>query len=279
MPGCGSAVLFCWSTYCAWCSDMMSRVRYSRLRVLGATLWRSLTLQGSWSFDGMQSLGFLFAMLPALRRYYQGPELAAACRRHLRHFNTHPVLATLILGASLRLEEHRSQGDEGLVDVVKFKEALVGPCAAMGDGFFWGGLRPLAAALGAGLGLTGSLWAIPVFLLVYNLPHLWLRVLGLLQGYRRGYRIVESLQHWHLPDWTQRLKRLTVVLLAVLCAWVSAAVAPAGRPTGAIWGLLGLPLVFLLVWLVRRGISPLLIGLAGCLLILSGVQICLMQGW
>ena len=59
---------------------------------------RSNFLLGSFNFERMQSMGFCVALIPALRKLYSGEELAAALRRHLEFFNTHPFLAKAIMG-------------------------------------------------------------------------------------------------------------------------------------------------------------------------------------
>ena len=75
-------------------------------------------IQASWSFDRMQTLGFAYAMLPALRRLYpNGDELTSRINLHLEYFNTQPYLASFILGAAVRLEEGRASGKIGRAHV------------------------------------------------------------------------------------------------------------------------------------------------------------------
>ncbi len=59
----------------------------------------------------MQSLGFAYAMLPALKRLYPDPqEYRARLQLHMEYFNTQPYLASFILGAAVRMEEERATG-------------------------------------------------------------------------------------------------------------------------------------------------------------------------
>jgi PTS system mannose-specific IID component len=217
---------------------------------------RSFLLQASWNFERMQNLGFLFVLGPALRRIYSGRERPRAYRRHLEYFNTHPILALPIVGASVRLEEKRGCGLDLLMDVEEFKAALMAPCAAMGDSLFWGGIRPVVAVIAVWLAFAQSLWALPVFLVLYNVPHVGFCLYGLLLGYRRGYRVVETLQRMRLPDLALRLKMLIVLLLGAFCAWlVFHALEQGGQPPW--WGILAVPSVLLAGTLVRRGFSTL----------------------
>ena len=68
---------------------------------------RSLLLQSCWNEEGMQNVGFAFALKPWLKRIERegGPPEAEAVRRHLQYFNTQPYMASFVLGVAGRLEE------------------------------------------------------------------------------------------------------------------------------------------------------------------------------
>ena len=74
--------------------------------VLVSTFLRSFTIQGSWNYRTMLGGGFAFAMLPVLRWVSRNDReaLARGLTRHLEHFNAHPYMASLALGATARLE-------------------------------------------------------------------------------------------------------------------------------------------------------------------------------
>ncbi len=92
-----------------------------------------LLLQGSWNFERLQGLGFLFAILPALKKIYPREDLQSVCQQHASYFNTHPYLAPLVAGAVLKLEEERAAGIEQQVAIDDFKEMVAAPYAAIGD--------------------------------------------------------------------------------------------------------------------------------------------------
>ena len=55
------------------------------------TWWRSTFLQASWNYERMQNVGWAFSLIPGIRRLYKSKEdRAAAMKRHLEFFNTHP---------------------------------------------------------------------------------------------------------------------------------------------------------------------------------------------
>jgi len=232
-----------------------------------------MVLQASWSFGRMQNLGFLFAVLPALRRLYKGQELQNVCQRNLAYFNSNPVLALPIIGASLRLEEKKSCGSELIMEVEEFKSALAGPCAAMGDSFFWGTVRPLAAIIAVWLAFTGRWWSVPLFLVLYNVPAIGLRLYGFIQGYRRDYKIVDNLQRWRLSDLAYRLRAILVMVLGGFSAWIAFSSLESARQS-TMWGWLAVPCVVLAGSFVRRGLSSLVMLIGLVILLWIGLHLC-----
>jgi PTS system mannose-specific IID component len=240
--------------------------------VLVQVLLRSFLLQASWNFERLQNLGFLFVLAPALRFLYRGDELQAAYARHLEYFNTHPFLAAPVLGTVLHLEERLARGEENALGVQEFKRMTMAPYAAMRDALFWGGIRPLSAGVALFIAAKGSLFAPLVFLLLFNLPHLWFRTSGVLRGYAKGIGVVQAVQRIRLPDLAVRCKEGTVVLLGGLTAYLTHLTLLAeGRST--VWGLLVIPAVLVWGWLARKGFSALLLALASSALLLALSQL------
>jgi len=226
-------------------------------KLLGLILLRTFFLQASWNFEKLQNLGFFYVLAPALRFFYTGDDLSAACRRHLEYFNTHPYMASPVVGSVLALEEKNCRGEKSYLGIQEFKRMVMAPYAAMGDAFFWGGVRPAAAGVSLFFAIRGSYWAPVIFLVLYNVPHLYFRTVGLFQGYARGLKVVELLQRRRLPDMAIRIKEGTVVLLGGLCAYLTFfTLREESVPAG--WGFAAAPAALLVGRLVHRGISPLL---------------------
>ncbi len=241
-------------------------------KILGLVFFRTFFLQASWNFERLQNLGFYFALAPALRFLYREDQLADACRRHLEYFNTHPFMASPVVGSVLALEEKHCRGEKSYLGIEEFKRMVMAPYAAMGDAFFWGGLRPAAAGVSLFFAVRGSYWAPVVFLLLFNVPHLVFRVAGLLQGYALGVKIVERLQQRHLPDLAIRIKEGTVVLLGGLCAYLTFLTLRT-EAIPAAWGLAAAPAVVLFGRFTHRGISPLLQVFVAAALLLAITRI------
>lgn len=187
---------------------MVAPERISRA-ALARVFWRSLQLQALWNPKGMQNLGFAYALWPAfIELYPDRPSREVALKRHLGHFNTHPYLAAAILGGVLHHELKISRGEEQPELSVAFKQALQGPLAALGDGFFWLSFRPAVGALGAVLAMLAGAWGALFFAVVYNFVHLGLRARYLALGYRMGDQVLDPVGRDHLADRGRKLRAL-----------------------------------------------------------------------
>lgn len=114
--------------------------------------------QASFNYERMHALGMCFDMVPAIKRLYDTKEeQVAALKRHLTFFNVTPAAVGPVLGVTAAMEEAKANGadiDEGTIGSIKI--GLMGPFCGVGDPIFWGTLRPITAAIGASLALTGS---------------------------------------------------------------------------------------------------------------------------
>lgn len=204
---------------------------------LASTFARSFLIQGSWNYHTMLGSGFAFAMLPVLRRLYgkNGERMDAAVARHLEHFNAHPYMCGLALGATLRLEADGCEADT----IRRFKLAVRGPLGSLGDSLVWATWLPGVAVAALVLFWLGSPgWTAAVFfLVVYNVGHIGLRVWGFRVGVADGRNISGRLASANLPGWVARLQPIIVALLGVL---VGAIVGGRGGlvDSGGVWLLL-----------------------------------------
>lgn len=199
-----------------------------------STFLRSFLIQGSWNYRTMLGTGFAWAMLPGLRRIFRDdPDaLSRALQRHLEHFNAHPYLAGVALGAALRLE---ADGTAPAV-VSRFKTAVRGPLGALGDALVWAAWLPFVAVAALALywlGLPGG-WTVIAFLGVYNVGHIALRVWGLRAGLAAGRDVAGRLTRADLAGWARRLEPASVFLIGLLAG--ALLTAPDGlREAGAAW--------------------------------------------
>jgi mannose/fructose/N-acetylgalactosamine-specific phosphotransferase system component IID len=216
----------------------------------------------------MQSIGFAYAIEPVLRSLYpNSAEYESRMHLHLEYFNTQPYLASYILGAVIRMEEDRATGRNANGDVTGLKTSLMAPLGALGDSFFWGALKPLAAVVAVALFMTGYWWAPFMFLAIYNVWHVGLRAGMLFWGYRSGGDAVALMTRYSLMKTATRYKLITLTLLGAIIGMF-----PVWRfefhpmVGGSLWSiaLYWLAIIVALVVIFRRGGSPiqLMLGLA-----------------
>ena len=168
--------------------------------------WRSTFLLGSFNFERMQAMGFCLTLMPAIRKFYPNDKTqqAAALKRHLEFYNTHPWISSVVFGVTAAMEEQRSKGEDiGDDTITNVKIGLMGPLAGVGDPIFWGTVRPVLGALGASLAATGS-WLGPlVYFLGINIIRVLVRWYGLRLGYERGTAMVTEVGGGQLKRITQ----------------------------------------------------------------------------
>lgn len=258
-------------------------------RDLNRVAARSIFLQSSWNFERMQGLGYCYSILPCLKKIYRDDpaELNRAVVRNLEFFNTQPYLSTAIMGTTLAMEERRAAKkdvDESAISNVKI--ALMGPFAGIGDSFFWYTIYPIAISVGCTLAAGGSILG-PIFALVFfNFFHLVTRFGGIKKGYSLGLDFMSKIQGSFMSRITQAAGVVGLMVLGVMTVNyvdfslnlvlggeggldIQASVLDTIMPN-----LLPLGLVWLVYWLIKKRVSPILIMLG---LILFGV-LCSLAG-
>lgn len=241
---------------------------------------RSNFLLGSFNFERMQAIGFCVSLLPALRKVYKDdkPAMAAAMKRHLEFFNTQPFLASPIMGITAAMEEKKANGaDISDQTISGVKVGLMGPLAGVGDPIFWGTLRPVLAALGAGIALTGSIVGPLIFFLVFNAIRLATNWYGVMYGYSKGTELVNEMGGNKMRFLTEGSSVLGLLVMGALVAkWttvnmplvLSSYTNSAGEQvTTTVQSILDslmpsvvpLLMTFACMWLLKKGVNPLLI--------------------
>ena len=192
----------------------VSLTKQDRLKVM----LRSQFLQGSWNYERMQNGGWAFSLIPALKKLYPNPEDSkAALKRHLEFFNTHPYIASPILGVTLALEEDRANGapiDDATIQGVKV--GMMGPLAGIGDPVFWFTVRPILGAIAASLASGGSLIAPLFFFIVWNVIRIGFLWYTQEFGYQKGAEITKDLSGGLLQTITKGASILGMFVMGIL---------------------------------------------------------------
>ena len=184
---------------------------------------RSWCLLGSYNYERMQNIGIAFSLIPAIKKLYPKKEdQAAALKRHLEFFNTHPYVAAPILGVTMALEEERASGSSIVDDtaIQGTKIGMMGPLAGIGDPLFWFTLRPIIGAIAASLAVSGSLVAPVFFVLVWNIIRIVFMWYTQELGYKQGVQITKNVTL--LSTITRGAGLLGMFIMGVLIErWVS----------------------------------------------------------
>lgn len=155
--------------------------------------WRSNLLMGSWNYERMQSLGFLYSIKPVLKKLYGDKpkeERSKAMKRHLEFFNTMPTFASPILGVTAALEE--KEGNKADRTISGIKVGLMGPLAGLGDSIVFFTWLPICMSIGASFAKEGNPFGLVIALLMFNALNMGIKFYGINYGYREGIKFLDK---------------------------------------------------------------------------------------
>lgn len=149
--------------------------------------------QFGWNYERMQGSGYLYTILPQLRKMYGDgtPELQEMMKAHAQFFNTSTILNTIITGIDLAIEEQ--EGVSSKDTVAGIKVGLMGPFAAVGDSIFGALFPTIFGAVAANLAIEGNpvgsfIWiAASVLIMVFRWKSLEI-------AYKEGVSLVTTMQ-------------------------------------------------------------------------------------
>jgi len=174
---------------------------------------RSFFMQSVWNYRSLISVGFGVCLIPIVKRLYSDTQSRKDfMSRHFKFFNAHPYMASYALGVSIQLEEAFAAGDaDACKKLDHLKNLLISILGAVGDNLFWFSIKPFSLLIGISalywLQGSGLEWvALTVAFLVYNIPHLYLRYKGILEGYYYGVDIYKCFTK-------ERFQRLRLIYL------------------------------------------------------------------
>ncbi|BAL62687.1 PTS system mannose/fructose/sorbose family transporter subunit IID [Melissococcus plutonius] len=178
---------------------------------------RSLfNFQLGWNYERMQGSGYLFTILPQLRKLYgdDTEELKEMMKTHTQFFNTSNFFNTIITGIDLAIEEE--EGYAGKETVSGLKAGLMGPFAAIGDSIFAALIPTIFGALAANMAKNGN----PVGIFIWIAAQVAVMVFRWKQlefAYKEGISLVTTMQH-RLTALTDAATLMGVFMVGALSA-------------------------------------------------------------
>jgi len=232
---------------------------------LNKMVWRSLLLQASFNYERMQAAGWLYSILPGLKKIHKNKhDLSESMKSHMEFFNTHPFLVNIIMGIVLAMEEKKQNRNT----IRAIRVAMMGPLGGIGDALFWLTLLPICVGIGASLGQDGNPMGAVIFLLIFNVVHFALRFGLMHYGYNAGTNAISSLkENTKKVAHAASIVGLTVVgaLIASFVKLETNLVIHAGQAKIALQkdlldkvmpNLLPLAYTLLMYYLLKKGFSP-----------------------
>ncbi|GAX47139.1 PTS system mannose/fructose/sorbose family transporter subunit IID [Pseudolactococcus reticulitermitis] len=176
--------------------------------------WRYiLGSQLNWNYERMMSSGYLYAILPVLKKLYKNDsELKDMAKTHNQFFNTNAIFGNLIMGIDIAIEE--KEGYQAKETIVALKTALMGSLAGVGDSLFhviWG---TIFGSVAGTLALQGSVVGCLLWILA-NIALLFGRAALLPLGYKQGVKLVTTLKD-KLSAFTNAATVLGVTVIGAL---------------------------------------------------------------
>ncbi|GAB2021667.1 PTS system mannose/fructose/sorbose family transporter subunit IID [Pseudolactococcus yaeyamensis] len=176
--------------------------------------WRYiLGSQLNWNYERMMSSGYLYAILPVLKKLYKkDSELKDMAKTHNQFFNTNAIFGNLIMGIDIAIEE--KEGYKAKKTIVALKTALMGSLAGVGDSLFhviWG---TIFGSVAGTLALQGSVVGCLLWILA-NIALLFGRAALLPLGYKQGVKLVTTLKD-KLQAFTNAATVLGVIVIGAL---------------------------------------------------------------
>ena len=155
---------------------------------------RSLfTFQLGWNYERMQASGYLYMILPQLRKMYGDgtPELKEMMKVHTQFFNTSPFFHTIIAGFDLAMEEKDGVGSKDAVNGIK--TGLMGPFAPLGDTIFGSLVPAIMGSIAATMAIAGQPWGIFLWIAVAVAYDIF-RWKQLEFAYKEGTNLINNMQ-------------------------------------------------------------------------------------
>lgn len=197
-------------------------------KLVWQTFWRTYLVGAVYTMRGLQNVGMVFILHPALQ-YLYADDFAALQRtrhRYLALSNTHPCWTPALAGLFLSLEERIAQGILAPQALASVRSTVVFTLSGLGDAFFGGGVFVLWALVQCVLLMRG-LWAWAGVWTATAVGAVQLmKLLTFFRADSRGFVFLQDLKRWDLINWARHIKVACAIALVVVLGAVAAPLGP-----------------------------------------------------
>ncbi len=177
---------------------------------------RTAAINAAMTARGMQQLGLLYVLAPALRHLYPDQEdRRRAFARYAGHSNTHAFMLPAYAGLLIALEKQIADKVIPEAFIGSLRQALATTLSALGDGFFSGALRTTWALVTICLCLEQHFLLAAGFTGLLMVLLFAFRVTGFFYCLSQGMHSLEWFRRLDIISWTERIKIFNALLIGV----------------------------------------------------------------
>ncbi|CAD7484704.1 PTS system mannose/fructose/sorbose family transporter subunit IID [Lacticaseibacillus paracasei] len=171
----------------------------------------------NFNYETQQGPSVVWAFSKVLRKIYpDDDEYVAALDNHFKYFNTTTAMASMILGATLAMEER--DGIKSKDAVQALKTSLMGPFAGVGDTIIWILLPTIMGSIAGYMALQGNPLGAIIWILV-DILLFWVRIKLFDIGYDSGVKLVTTMAN-QLSAFTEAASVMGITVVGTLIATV-----------------------------------------------------------
>jgi len=176
------------------------------------TIFKSIFYQANWNIDNMQGTGFAWLLRDLFKRFNINDSNFKQKTR-ADYFNTNPYFITFMLGIVLKEAESNTVTDS-------YKSTYASVFGALGDTFFWHSLRPLAFFLSIGIATYKPIFAIILYLIIFNTFHIGFKFLGFYLGYHYGSNVIDIFRKVSFNRWSYYIDHVSAFIMGVTLSFL-----------------------------------------------------------
>lgn len=144
-----------------------------------------------FNYESQMGPAIAWAMAPVLRKIYKNDEeYKEALNNHFNYFNSTTVMSSMILGATLAIEE--KDGIQAKETVQSLKTSLMGPFAGVGDTLVWVLWPTIIGSISGYMAQQGNPLGAIVWL-ICNIAFWFLKSKMFRVGYTSGTKLITNL--------------------------------------------------------------------------------------